>query len=86
VTVEGGGDAATARARQLLRVDDAIEAVAGDAAVLLRKAQLKQADGGGLLVELARKLSGLVPLGGVGLISRATNRRTVSRKAACSGV
>ena len=67
VTVEGGGDAAGARARQLLRIDDAIEAVAGDAAVLLRKAQLQQADGGGLLVKLARKLPGLVPLGGVGL-------------------
>src|SRR6185436_4993073 len=67
VTVEGGGDAATARARQLLGVDDAIEAVAGDAAVLLRKAQLQEADGGGLLVKLARKLPRLVPLGGVGL-------------------
>ncbi len=59
--------AAAARAPDLLHGDDAHEAVALGPAVGLREAKAHVADGGGLLVELAREFAGFVPRGAIGL-------------------
>ena len=59
--------AAGAGARQFLRRHDLHELVGGHAAIFFRETEPQQPDLGGLGIELARKLAGLVPFMGIGL-------------------
>jgi hypothetical protein len=66
VAVQAGVQPAAAVARHLLGLDDAEERIGRHAAIFFRKAELQQASGRRLTVELARKLLGLIPLVDVG--------------------
>ena len=82
VAHQAGADPAGAGPRQFLRGHDLHELVGGDAAIFFRKTQAKQPDLGGLDIEFAGKLAGLVPLTGHRARFRAPrNVRITSRKA-----
>ena len=66
VAVQAGVHAAAAVARHLLGLDDAEERIGRHAAIFLGEAELQQAGGRGLAVELAREFLGLVPLVDIG--------------------
>src|SRR5205814_8800876 len=67
IALQAGADAARAGPRQFLHRDDPHEIVDFGTAIFLGKAQAKQSDFGGLLIEHARKPAGLVPFMGIGL-------------------
>src|SRR5207302_2068535 len=56
-----------AGAREFLRGHDLHELVGGNAAIFFGKAEAEKPDLGGLGIERARKLAGLVPFAGIGL-------------------